>query len=365
MEDTITRADLRRKIAKELRMPFFRRVGSSSIVGASSTASSIIDAKLTQPDNTWTGSWFYDVTTGEVSLIRNFNANSDTLFLEQPTAVSPIGDTYEIHSIWNANEIHDAINEAIRTSRNTFPETLTDESIVVQEEVLTHTISTLNARTPWIISKIWVENQLNCYRGNVISATGTSVTLPDMPTGVNTNWRISIYDGTGKGQTRLASIPVGNTFTVTAWTTNPDSTSKYALYDQTNELTSWRPFNDFHLDVEEFPDTLYINRLYPFLYGMRLRIEFISKGEDLADDASVTSIPEEYLKAKACSILHGQAMSNTKADKDTHYAEYKRYLEESDAYIVRNAPHTPGVRFRTPNYGPTGSIVPNDNPLGW
>lgn len=364
-EETTTRTNLRRKICKELRMPFFRRVGVSSVVDASSTTSTIIDSKLTQPDGTWTGSWFYNVSTDESSLIRNFKADSDTLFLEQPTAASPIGNTFEIHSVWTPTEIHDAINEAIRFGRRTFPETTTDETIVLKEEVLTYSISGLT-KLPWNLNKIWVEARNNVTRGTVVSADAATVTLPDMPTGVNTSWRISIYAGTGAGQTRTVSSVVGNQLTVTAWVTVPDATSKYALFDESEELNAWRPFNDFHQDTEEFPDTLYINKLYPSLYGMRLRLEYLSVSVELTTEASTTNIPPEYIKAKACSILHGQALSNTKADKDTHYAEYKRYMDEADSYIVRNAIHTPGVRFRTPfGQDSISGYTPNSNPLGW
>jgi hypothetical protein len=363
-EETTTRTALRRKICKELRMPFFRRVGVSSVVDAASTTSSIIDSKLTQPDGTWNGAWFYNVSTDEVSLIRNFKADSDTLFIEQPCAASPIGNTFEIHSVWNATEVHDAINEAIRFGRRTFPETVTDETLVLQEEVLSYPISGLT-KLPWIINKIWVEWRQNCVSGLVTSATATSVTLPAMPTGVTSSWRITIYAGTGAGQTRTAAVPTGNTFAVTAWTVNPDSTSKYKLFDASEEFVTWKPFNDFHMDTDEFPDTIYVNRVTPSYYGMRLRLEYLAVSAELSTEASTTNIPPEYIKAKACSILHGQALSNTKADKDTHYAEHKRYMEEADGYIVRNAVHLPGIRFKTPVDNTSIRYTDSNNPLSW
>ncbi len=363
-EETSTRTVLRRKICKELRMPFFRRVGSSSTANSSSTTSRISDNKLTQPEGTWAGSWFYSVTHDEQSYIRSFTANDDMLHLERVLANDPISDTYEIHTVWNASEVHDAINEAIRLGRRTFPETVTDETIVLKEEVMTYSVTGLS-KLPYIINKIWVENIQNAQRGAVVSSTNTSITLDAVPSDLTTTWRVSIYAGTGAGQSRQAtSTPTGNTFSVSTWTTNPDSTSKYVLFNQAEELTTWRPFNDFHQDTEEFPDTIYLNKLYTSYYGMRLRIEMLAVSQELTTEAGTTNVPSEYIKAKACSILHGQAMSNTKADKDMHYAEYKRYGEEADAYIARSAPHTPGVRFRA---GITTHTYQNDNldPLGW
>jgi len=365
-EETNTRTFLRRKICNELRMPFFRRVSPTfSTVKAGSTTTSIVDSNLTQPDGTWNGSWFFNITTGEVSMIRSFKADADTFYMEKAcTVVTSPADQYEIHSIWNANEIHSAINEAIRQGRRTFPETTTDETIILQEEVMTYPVSGLS-KLPWIINKVWVENNLNCYRGNVTSAAAASVTLPSVPSDLNSNWKITIYAGTGAGQMRTAAVPTGTTFAVTAWTVVPDATSKYALFNASKELVQWQPFNGFHLDVEEFPDTLYLNDLRPSLYGMRVRLEMLAVSTELTTEASTTNIPSEYIKAKACSILHGQALSNTKADKDTHYGEYKRYMEEADAYVVRNSVHTPGTRFRTPNDMEAQRYQSNDNPLGW
>lgn len=367
-EETITRADLRRKICRELRMPFFRRVSSTYSTGVTGSSTSLlVDTKLGQPDGTWNGSWVYDVTTGESSMIRNFKADSDTAFLEKTMGATLNAAQYEIHSIWNADEIHNAINEAIRTIRRSFPETLTYESdgLMMVEHNLNLGLS--NLTNPWIINKVWVERIENPTMGNVSSATSTSVTIPVVPdmTDAMGLWRINIYDGLGRGQTRQIT-GTANPFTVTAWTVVPNTTSKFMFYNERTQYMTWMPFNDWHLDSEEYPDTLYLNQVYPSLYGRRLRVEYLSYPGELTTDASTTIVPYEYIKAKACSILHGQALSNTRADKDTHYAEYKRYQEEADTFVVRNAPHMPGIRFRTPIAANDGSYpFLNDNPLSW
>lgn len=373
-EETITRADLRRKICRELRMPFFRRVSPTFSTAGTSSVSTLVDAKLTQADGTWNGSWLYDITSGESSMIRNFKADSDTAFLEKLMTTSMTGRTYEIHSIWTADEIHDAINEAIRSVRRTFPATLTYEGdyLVLCEEQLSHSLSALT--NPWIINKIWMEKIENPSYGTVSSATSSDVTippalLPPAPVNLMEQYRITIYSGVARGQTRQITYgDITNPLGISPnWITVPSATSKFVLYNEKIQRHTWIPFNDFHLDSEEYPDTLYINRIRPEFYGSRLRIEYLSYPGELTTDSSTTIVPYEYIKAKACSILHGMALSNTKADKDTHYAEYKRYQEEADTFVVRNAPHMPGVRFRTPVAANDGFMTINnaDNPLGW
>lgn len=68
----------------------------------------------------------------------------------------------------------------------------------------------------------------------VTSATSITVTLPESshwPVNKFADWKIDITSGTGSGQTRTISSSVGNVMTLSsAWTTTPDSTSGYLLY---------------------------------------------------------------------------------------------------------------------------------------
>lgn len=363
-EGTVTRLTLRRAICKDLRMPFFRRIGVSSAIGTGSTASLIKDTKLTQGDHFWDNNWFYYPTTGERSLIRSFQAQPDTFSLETPLATSPTEtNAYEIHSIWNADEIHEAINEAIRMARKTFPETLTDETIVICEDTLTYSLSGLTSI--WSVSKVYVEQVASIIRGTVTSATGTTVTVPGDLTSVNSNWKVTIYAGTGVGQIRAVTSVAGQDITVPTWTTNPDSTSKFALFNPSDQKYKWELFPNYRLDNEEYPDTLYLRTLRPELYGMRLRIQYLKPSAPLSADTDTTVVPEEYIRMKAASLLHGQLLSSSKIDKDSHYGEYKRLQEEADAYLIRNAPHSPGSQFKTPDFPGMGLGYQMDDPLNW
>src|SRR5512134_2518963 len=94
---TVTLQELRRAIGRELRMPFFRRVGNSSTCDTGSTATKIIDASLMQPDKYWNNNFIYWIDTQTSSLINIFNANNHELLLERSVGETPTaGDAYEI-----------------------------------------------------------------------------------------------------------------------------------------------------------------------------------------------------------------------------------------------------------------------------
>lgn len=365
-ETTVSLQELRRAICRELRMPFFRRVGNFSDADANCTTTKIIDTSLSQKDGTWASSFVYLVATQESSLITAFNRNDNALLLERALSGAPAaGDDYEIHSIWNAEDIHEAINRAIKSSRQSFFITKVDETKCLVEDVLEYDISALTV-VPWIINKVYIEYPQATYF-TASAGANTTVTAPtgiDL-TSVNSTWFVTIYDGTGKGQVRAVTSVAGQVITVPTWTTNPDSTSKMTIFDP--RKSAWKPSHNYHLDSLEYPDKLrFSHRLYEYRGG-RIRLEYLGVSSELTTEASTTIIPEEYLINKACSILHGQVLNGTKADKESHYAEFKRYQEEADAFLARNAPHSPAIHLHNPDahmsgYGTSDYYA---DPLGW
>lgn len=362
---TISLQELRRAICRELRMPFFRRVGQYSESDAGSTATKIIDASLTQPDKYWNSSFVYWIDTQTSSLIRSFNANNHELMLEKSVGETPTtGDDYEIHSIWNAEDLHEAINRAIKTSRQSFFRSVIDETSCIKEDILEYDISGFSV-TPWVINKIYIELPSNVIKFIASAGAATTVTAPanvDL-TAVNNTWIVTIYNGTGAGQVRNVVSVAGQIITVATWTTNPDSTSVMAVFDPSE--SSWYPMHRFHTDALEYPAKVRLAMRNPDFYGGRFRYEYLGVSAELTTEVSTTIIPEEYLVNKACSILHGQVLNGTKADKEAHYAEFKRYQEEADSYLVRNAPHAPSILIRHPDAHVNALGRDRDDPLGW
>ena len=352
-------------ICRELKMPFFLRYKNGYLDADSGSTTTIIDNALTQKDKFWNNAWVYRVATQEASLILNFTALDDTLNLETPVTAFASGDDYEIHSIWNAYEIHEAINQAIRDARRVFFETITDETLIVQEDKMAYALSSLS-RAPFVISHVWLEQPSSVARGTLVSATGTTFVVENagILTGVNTSWKVSIYDGTGKGQIRSIVSVASATGTVAAWTTTPDNTSKYALWDASEERYDWYPFDAIRLDsTKEFPDTLYFSVRPVDFYGMRIRLEYAALPNELSAEADVTYVPASYLLPAAVAKLHGHKISDNRADRDLHFGEARRYQDMADAYMARNAPHRPDqaiLRHPARTYQPDPS-----NPLNW
>lgn len=367
-ESTITLAALRRAIARELQMPFARRY-SAGFLDADSGGSTtkFVDSVLAQKDNFWNGSWFYRVASQESSLIRAWESANNSGNLEAAVTTVASGDDYEIHTHWNAYEIHHAINRAISDAGRVWPNTVTDETLILQTDKLDYDLTALSIR-PWILAKLFIENRGNVKRGTVVSATSTTATLESSSlfTDIVTyaNWRISIYEGTGAGQIRTLSASSGAQLTgLTAWTTTPDSTSKYALWDSTEDLRGWVMLDTYRTDAKEYPSTLYLAGRYSSHYGMRMRLEYMSMPAELSAEADTTIIPSQYIIPKAISYMYGQMAPDTKVDRDIYMNESERYKKQADEYLALNMPHKPDVTLKRPQRS-TDLLEPSD-PLGW
>lgn len=368
-EATNTLTVIRRMICRELKMPFFRRYAAGFLLADSGTAADTIkDSSLTQADKFWNGSWFYGVATQEVSIIRAFESANNSFKLEIPTAIAlSAGDQYEIHSIWNATEIRQAINRAIGDGGRIWQDTVTDETLIVQEDKLSYSLSGLSTR-PWIVAKVYVESNPTVKRGTLASATATGFTvenstiLTDLTTA--SNWRISIYDGTGKGQLRTITSVSGAVGVVPIWTTTPDSTSKYAIWDTTEDVDAWPKLDTYRVDSPEYPSVLYLSsgNSLPSYLGLRFRIEYMAVPLELSLETDTTIIPMGYILPKAISYLYGQSTLDINVDRDTTLAEADRYKKQADEFLAMNLPHKPDIALKYSDYP---SSFTSDNPLDW
>jgi hypothetical protein len=364
-ETTKTLAELRRAIARELEMPFFKRYKNGYLdADSGGSTTTLIDSDLTQKDKFWSGDWLYHVASQEASLITNFIVSDNKLTLEVPITTLAEGDDYEIHSLWNAYDIHEAINRAVEDAGRTFFETITDETMIVEEDKLAYSLSSLS-RTPWMIQKVWIEQPASVRRGTVVSATGTTVTLTSSEfADVDSNWKISIYAGTGSGQIRSISSVAGAVATVPAWTTTPDDTSKFALWNPTEQLNDWYPWHSLRYDsTKEFPDVLYFSHRPVDFQGLRIRLEYVALPQELTAEDDTTVVPASYIIPAAISKLHSRKVKDTKVDREMHFGESRRYKEMADAWLVQNAPHRPDSNILDQH---SGAYQPDSsNPLNW
>lgn len=111
--------------------------------------------------------------------------------------------------------------------------------------------------------------------GTATSSTGT--TLVDTGAGwtssaLVTKW-IRITGGTGSGQIRKISANIATAVTVSAWTTNPDTTSTYQIVEALWTLTLIYPSNTKRLlESSGTTDTIYVNSYNGLSSGMDVYI---------------------------------------------------------------------------------------------
>jgi len=365
-EPVSTLAQLRRATARELEMPFFKRFKNGYLAADSGgSTSTLIDADLTQKDKFWNGSWVYRIASQEASQITNFDVLTNKLSLETPITAIAANDQYEIHSLWNAYDIHEAINQAIRDSRRIFIQTITNETLIIEEDKLAYGLSNLSP-SPFLLHKVWLEQPGTVKRGTLVSAGASTFTVEAgvLPANLTDTWMVSIYAGTGTGQLRTLTSVNPTQGGVAAWGTIPDNTSKYALWNVSDQINDWYPWHAVRYDsTKEFPDLLYFSRRPTDFLGLRIRLEYSAYPDELSAETDTTVIPISYLMPAAISKLHGRKVGNTKVDRELHFAESKRYQEQAEAWMIRNAPHHPDSNVLDQH---SGAYQPDSmNPLNW
>ncbi len=371
-EPTYARDALRREICRQLQMPFFTYFASSSIIDASSTTLKILDASLAQRDDFWKGAWYYQIDggeAGEISKVVSFIELDNALFLQTPLTGSPsAGETYELHSGFNAVQIHAAINRSIE--EGAFPaffDVVTDETLILEEDSLDYSLTSLSSLA-YKILKVWIEVRSNVSRG--LATAGAATTLTDTNGNFNTSadsdWRISIYDGTGKGQIRTVSSATASVVTVSvAWTVNPDTTSKYAFWDGSEDLEDWYRVRAVRFDSKEWPNILRLVRNYEYLEGMRIRIEYMSKPSAIATESATTVVPQGYIVPRVLSYLYDRKRTDNRVDRRLASDESDKQFELSEIYRRTNAFQAPDGTVWIDRDDSNYLNIDSQDPLSW
>jgi len=237
-----------------------------------------------------------------------------------------------------------------------------DQSLVLKEDTLEYDLTGFD---PWIITKVWLEQNHNRQVGMVTSAAAT--TLIDSTanfSSVTTAYYVSIYDGTGAGQIRAVAGVTGTTqLNVVTWTTTPDTTSKYCVWNPNEQRFDWVQLSAVRLDRKENPTMMYLPRNIPALWGQRIRVQYLSVPATLAADTDETFIPREYVLNEAMANLSAMRINHNRADR-ARYVELERdYRNKAETVRRRQQFRMPDQTLWTEedHY----NSQPRHNPMDW
>jgi len=334
-EPTKTRKQLRRAVSKASKSRFFRTYsdGEIPLSGTPSAISLPSTDYLVQGDNYWKNSFVYVVETQEERPISDFDNATAVLTPEYPFTAAPDStDSIEIHDRWSPGEIHDAINWSIEEAGKKFPDSVEDETLILLEDKLQYDISGLSEKV-WMPLQVWIERTATSMTGTATAGTTDSITVPsgvDLSS-VDTDWKVSIYCGTGSQQVADVTAVSTTTQIISAmFDTAPSTDSKYRLWDAAEEKYVWEKIAAVKFDQLEFPTYIRFASSYSSLLGMRMRLVYLSVPSVMDDDADTTVIPEQYIVHKSLSYLHDLMVQDVRADRQMHAnaAEYHEALAD-------------------------------------
>jgi len=356
-----------------LMMPFARRISYGHATATGGSTTTLIDTvNLKQPLNYWVGQWLFLTTADVTRRIIGFNPLVTTLSLEYALAAAIINGTdYEIHSVFNALEIHEAINQSINASFPLFFETVEDDSLVICENTMEYSLATI-VPSVGIVHGVALERPITRIYAIVESyEEGEPATVTfqgdNSTADVETGWRLSFYDGTGKGHEFAVLSAGSNTVTIAPPSIVPVNGTKAMLWDPNDQQLDWYHMKHVHFDSKEWPTNL---RLYTPIYayrGSRLRIKYSTMPQALTIDASTTVVPQEYIVPKAVSLLCKTRVGDNRVDRQRYAAMAEEYEKEAENYKKMNRFLLPDTELWMEGSDLPDQYVqdPQGDPLGW
>jgi hypothetical protein len=372
---TSSRAEIRREIARLLGMEFFRRHESYSVASTGSAVGTFRDTTKSQENDYWNNMWLYitgdTASTGNIGQMRHITdfsstGNKFTLEADLPSAPTVTATQYEVYNIFNPLELHQAINRAISEAFPAFFDIVTDETLIVKEDTLDYSLASLTNK-PWIISSVWIEQPDESMTGTATAGAVGYLTDTNADfTGVDSTWLISIYAGTGAGQLRSVATLTGTTRVnpSAVFTTAPDTTSKYRVWNPAEQSQKWYRVYAFHTDAGEHPSTLYLTRAYSSVYGARIRLVYGCQASEITSETATTVVPKEYVICRAIEMLASSRISNARSDRDKWMVMEQIYRQKAEEYRQRNSFHMPTTIQQEYDWSVPSSNN-QDNPLDW
>ena len=389
-EPTTTRQTLRREIAQEVGMPFFRRFPSgftiqdtaTSGLASISDSSGIRDSRLTQKRDYWINTWvMLQDTAGSIQsrLTVDFQQQSNTLVPEYDWTGTPDSSyTVEIYNIHNPDEIHLAVNNAIAEGFPAFFDVQTSEEIVLEEDKLEYELVTDNSdgrgvlTNPFRIKSVEIERtgSGSTHRLTAADTSASTTTVSGTSfTATDTGWMVSVFSGAGSGQ--LSSITSGDSSGVITWdtppTVAPDTSSSIRIWDAASEIFPWQPFTAIQFDAKDYPNKMrFLENLRPES-GLRMRVQYVAEPQALTADSSTTAIPKRYIKHYVMSDLFRQRARTKPGDRQAYLGLAQEESQMAEKYKLDHGYDLPDQTLWTEQeWGSArADYFERNNPLDW
>ena len=179
------------------------------------------------------------------------------------------------------------------------------------------------AGSAYRIKNIWLEQPARGTSHTASAGAGfdaSRLTDSDVSFTANgdTDWRVSTFDGVQSGQTMEVSSADsdGNITLGTALSGTPDSTTKFRVWNQVDQVYTWQLLSAIGFDAKDWPNTMYLKNRYAGSVGMRFRIQFIGEPQELVADSGSTVVPRKYIQHYALGKLMGQQTYDNRRDRE-------------------------------------------------
>ena len=304
----------------------------------------LVDSSRLEANDRFVNWWLYIAGTsddlapeGQERRITDWVLSTTTATVETAfTAAVQNTDTYEIRKMWPRLQYVRAINWGIEQARDTYLDILHSEVDVAIRDQLDYAILSTDA-----LHIFQIYRTTYGVLTDSIATAGAATTLSDTAQTWATSGndspgegskRVTIYLGTGAGQVRIISSNTATVLTVSvAWTTNPDTTSRYKILRWDEERVAHAPLYDAQIDMTQ--------RQIKFLTqpeeGQVLQIYYGEFPGTLTATTDTTSVPPQYIMLEAMSYLWGRAAGRVNDPEDAQFwARY--YHERAEEFKINN-----------------------------
>jgi len=384
-EPRVNRQTLRRQIARDLGMPFFKRFPNgiavqdtaTSGINSATDSTAVRDSRLTQGRDYWNNGWMYDVNSGEVRLIVDFREHEKALIPEYDFTTAPdTATTIEIFNIHTPDEIHLAINDGITNAFPSFFNVETYENIILEEDKLEYDFVSDTGggvgllTNPYRIKNMAIERTGSGQTFQPESATSTTIVNSTLDlSDIDSDWSVGVYAGKGAGQYAVVSSvdTATGTITVPAMTLTLDTTSKVRLWERAKELYSWDYITAVEFDAKDYPNKFRLLERYPDKVGLRFRIQYVQEPQALSSDTASTTVPAEYIKHAAIAKLLRSRARSKPGDADKYVGLAGQEQQDAERFKLDHAFDLPDQTLWTEEdfSSRRGDFFEIDNPLDW